>query len=240
MTDAATIAALHGVSTATLSMQMLKRGVPSVAMTAIHALDPGLGRLVGPAYTLRFIPRREDITSPAVLADPSFPQRRAIEETPAGHILVADCRGETDAGIVGDIMAERLKLRGVAGVVTDGAVRDADAVRRVGLPVFAGGVAAPPNIFRHHAADVGLPIACGGVAVFPGDVIVADGDGALVLPQAMAAEVAAAGVEQERLESFIQKLIAAGRQLPGTYPPNDETLAEYHRWLEAGEPEEIL
>lgn len=239
MTDTAPIASLKDVSTATLSMQMLKRGVPSVAMTGVRALDPGVGRLVGPAYTLRFIPRREDVTSPAVLADPSFPQRRAIEETPAGHVLVADCRRETDAGIVGDIMAERLKLRGVAGVVTDGAVRDADAVRRVGLPVFAGAAAAPPNIFRHHAADVGRPIACGGVAVFPGDIVVADGDGVVVLPAAMAEEVAAAAVEQERLETFLQKLIAAGRPLPGTYPPNEETLAEYERWLAAGAPDRV-
>ena len=158
---------------------------------------------------------------------------------PSGHVLVIDARGQSGSGGLGDILVARLLQRGVAGVVSDGAMRDAPELREIDLPVFCKGFAAPPSFARMMAADSGRPIGCGGVAVFPGDVIAADADGVAVIPRHLAAEVARDGAEQERLERFIHRRIASGRPLHGTYPPNEETLAAYRAWLAAGEPDSL-
>ena len=231
-------AMLEQVSTATLSMQLLKRGIRNVFMRGVKPLRPGGRRLVGPAYTLRFIPMREDLCRPEVLARPDFAPRRAIEEAPPGSILVVDGNGRSDTGTLGDILAARLSYRGVAGFVSDGAVRDAAAVAAVGLPVWCAGAAAPANIHGLSGADLQVPIGCGGVAVIPGDLLVCDDDGVVVVPQALAAEVAEGAREQERLESFIQRKVAKGSPIRGVYPPNEETLAAYQAWIAAGEPPE--
>ena len=220
-------AKLLEVSTATLTTQMLKRGFRNVYMSGVRPLHQGGPRMVGEATTLRCIPAREDLDSLEALASTKHPQRKAIETIAAGHVLVVDCRGELGAAGVGAILVARLKARGAAGFVCDGGVRDAGEAASLGLPVFAAGSSAPPSVMRHHAVAIDQPIGCGGVAVYPGDVVVGDGDGVVVLPAPLAAEVAEAAHEQERLEQFIMAEIQAGKPLFGTYPPNAETLARY-------------
>ncbi len=191
---------LRAVSTATISMQLLKRGIRAVSMAGVAPLRRGFPRIAGPAYTLRFLPFREDLFDVAKIGDPESSQRKAIEEAPAGSVLVIETHGATDTGTLGDILAARLKVRGVEGVVTDGAVRDAAGVLAVDYPVFAGGVAAPASYNGLVDGGHQLDISCGGVTVRPGDMVVADDDGAIVIPADLAAEVAEAGWEQERLE----------------------------------------
>jgi regulator of RNase E activity RraA len=232
----ATLEALRGVSTATLTMQLFKRGLRRVAIQGPLPLDPATPRLVGPAFTARFIPAREDISTRESYARAGS-LREAIDSAPAGSVMVIEARGELGAGTLGDILVARLKARGVAGAVTDGAIRDTADVRKIGLPVFCAGVTAPPSITALHFADWDLPVGCGGVAVLPGDVIVGDGDGVIVVPRALADEIADEAPEQERFERFVQLKVQAGAEVVGLYPPSDETLADYQKWLEAGEPE---
>jgi regulator of RNase E activity RraA len=227
---------LRTVTTATLQMQLMKRGLRHCTMCGVRALDAAAPRLVGSAYTLRFVPFREDQDPLSRLGDSDNPARRAIEDCPAQQVLVMDARGVAHCGTMGDILAMRLKVRGVAGVVTDGGVRDAAAVREVGLPVFCAGPAAPATPAAHIAADRQVPVACGGVAVFPGDVLVGDGDGVVVIPAPLADEVAVAAAEQEGIEGFIFELVRAGRAVIGTYPPTDAVRAQYAQWLAAGRP----
>lgn len=227
------LAALRSVSTATLTMQLFKRGLKSCYIAGAAPLTPGTPGIAAEAYTLRFIPMREDLSRTEILGDPEYAPRKAIEDIPPGQVMVIDCRGVSTAGALGDILALRLKIRGVAGVVTDGGVRDAVEVAKTGLPVYCAGPAAPVSLNEHFGADVQQPIACGGAAVFPGDVVAGDGDGVCVIPRALAAEIAQAAPEQERLEAFIKSRIADGHAVFGTYPPNEETLAAYDEWLKA-------
>ena len=230
-------AILATVSTATVQMQLMKRGIRRISMRGVTALDPSAAkRLVGEAYTVRFVPFREDRDPLAKLGDVDNPARRAIEDTPPGHVLVMDAREVADCGTMGDILAMRLKVRGVEGVVTDGGMRDADAVRGVGLPIFCAGPSAPATPAAHIPVDAQVPVACGGVAVFPGDVLMGDGDGVLVIPAQLVDEVAADAAEQEGIEDFIFKLVESGRPIIGTYPPTDKIRAEYAAWIEAGKP----
>jgi len=228
---------LAKISVATVTMQLLKRGIRNVSMSGVRPLNDPVQRLIGPAYTLRYVPLREDLSTPDVLGRPDYPPRVAIESAPDGSVLVIDGRGRGDLAVIGDLLAERLKIRGVAGVVSDGGIRDCDAALAVGLPLYAAGPAAPASVAGHAAADIETPVACGGVAVFPGDIIVGDADGIAVIPQALAAEVARDGIEQERYERFAKLKIQEGRPVPGVYPPNEATKAEYEEWVKAGEPE---
>jgi regulator of RNase E activity RraA len=230
------LADLARISVATITMQLLKRGVRNVSMAGVRPLNRPVKPVVGVAYTLRYVPLREDLSGPAVLGRPDYPPRRAIEEAPAGSVLVIDGRGRADIAVVGDILVERLKVRGVAGMVSDGGVRDCAEALKSDLPLYAAGPAAPASIGGHAAADIETPVACGGVAVFPGDVIAADGDGVVVVPRALAGEVARDGLEQERYERFAKLKIKEGRKVPGVYPPNEQTKAEYQDWLKKGEP----
>ncbi len=226
-----TLEKLKNISTATLSGQLLKRGIRNAYMCGVSALKSDQERLVGPAYTLRYIPLREDVDPLGRIGNANNLARRAIEECPAGAVLVVDARGEANCGTLGDILAARLAFRGVAGFVTDGAVRDADAIREVGLSVYCAGAAAPASPTLHMPADLQTPIACARVAVYPNDIIVADNDGVVVLPSALADEVVPSAYEQEGIEQFIQTLVAGGRPVIGTYPPNDAIRAEYREWL---------
>ncbi|MEQ9349529.1 MAG: ribonuclease activity regulator RraA [Alphaproteobacteria bacterium] len=237
--DARLAADLAVASTASLHTELLKRGVRRVFMAGVADLARPARRFFGPAVTLRFLPLREDLSSPESVADPAHPQRRAIDTFPAGHVLVVDAMGMQGAGVLGDILAARLQVRGAAAVVTDGAVRDAATLAALDMPMFAGGAAAPAHFATLMAADTGLAIACGGVAVEPGDMIVGDGDGVIVLPRRLAAVVARAAAEREPLEAFLRQRVAAGAALPGTYPPDADTLAAYaaHRAV-AGRREE--
>ncbi len=236
MTDK-TLETLGKISVATVTMQLLKRGVRNISMAGVRPMNDPAEKLIGPAYTLRYVPLREDLSTPEVLGGADYPPRVAIESAPEGSVLVIDGRGRGDIAVVGDILVERLKIRGVAGVVSDGGIRDCAEAVAVGLPLYAAGPAAPASVAGHAAADIETPVACGGVAVFPGDVIMGDGDGVVVIPKALAAEVAKDGIEQERYERFAKLKIKQGRPVPGVYPPNDETKAEYAEWLKSGEPE---
>ena len=227
----ATIDRLRLVSTATLTTQLFKRGLRNAFMQGVRPLGRYDSTLVGPAFTLRNIPAREDVDNVSVFANPEHPQRKAIEITPEGHVLVIDCRGDTRAACAGQILVTRLMKRGVAGLVGDGGIRDAGPIGDMAqFPVFCTGPSAPLNLAQHHAVESNVPIGCGGVAVYPGDVIVGDRDGVAVIPRAMADEVAQDAAEQEELEEFLLERVAAGSALPGIYPPNEATKAAFVAW----------
>ena len=227
--DTSMVTALAGVTTATVTTILLKKGLRNVWIRGAFPLAPGTPRVVGRAFTVRFIPAREDLATPASWSSPKS-TRAAIEDMPAGCVAVVDANGVKDAGIWGDILCARMAKRGVAALVSDGVVRDVAGVLSTGLPVWAAGVAAPPSVAGLTFVDWQQPIGCGGVAIFPDDVIVADQDGAVVIPAAMAAEVAELAVEQERLEGWIMEEIKRGTPLPGLYPANAETQARYEAW----------
>src|ERR1700735_366255 len=200
--DKRTIAILSGISTATLTTVLLKKGLRNVWLRGTKPLRPGQPRLVGPAFTLRFVPAREDLATPESWSSPTS-TRAAIEAMPAGCIAVVDAMGITDAGIFGDILCARMKVRGVAALVTDGVVRDVAGVIGTGLPVWCKGAAAPPSVAGLTFVNWQEPIGCGGVAVFPDDVLVVDEDGAVVIPRALLNEVVEGAGEQETLEEWI-------------------------------------
>ncbi|SAL58727.1 ribonuclease activity regulator RraA [Caballeronia humi] len=229
----ATIEQLRHVSTATLTTQLFKRGLRNVFLQGVAPLvKPALGapNLVGPAFTLRNIPAREDIDHVGVFQDPDHPQRKAVESAPPGSVLVQDCRGDRTVASTGSILTMRLKVRGVAGMVSDGCVRDSGTIGDIGLPLFCAGASAPLNLAKHHAVDMNVPVACGGVAVYPGDIVVGDVDGVVIVPRHLAEEVARDAAEQELMEEFIIGRVEAGSILRGTYPPNEETLAAFKDW----------
>ncbi|HET6238426.1 MAG TPA: ribonuclease activity regulator RraA [Acetobacteraceae bacterium] len=230
--DAKIAADLSGVSTATLTTVLLKKGLRNVWMRGTKPLQDGQPRLVGRAFTLRFVPAREDLATPESWSSPKS-TRAAIEAMPPGCIAVADAMGVTDAGIFGDILCARIKRRGVAGLVTDGVVRDLAGVLETGLPVWCRGAAAPPSVAGLTFVNWQEPIGCGGVAVFPDDVVVADQDGAVVIPLALLDGVVEQAVEQEHMETWIMGEVENGASLPGLYPPNAENKARYEAWRKA-------
>jgi regulator of RNase E activity RraA len=219
---------LRGVSTATLTTVLLKKNLRKTWMRGTKPLTPNLPRLVGRAFTLRFVPAREDMATPESWSSPKS-TRGAIEAMPPGCIAVIDAMGSVEAGVFGDILCARMAKRGVTALVTDGVMRDVAGVIGTGLPVWCSGGAAPPSVAGLTFVGWGEPIGCGGVAVFPEDVIVADGDGAVVIPAALLADVAKAAHEQEQMESWIMGEVEKGHALPGLYPPNEENRARYER-----------
>ncbi len=223
------IDALKPVSTATITTVLLKLGLRRVWMRGTRPIRPGQPRTVGRAFTLRFIPAREDLATPASWSSPRS-TRAAIEEMPPGSVAVADAMGVTEAGIFGDILCARIKQRGVAGLITDGAVRDMAGVLTTGLSVWCGGAAAPPSVASLTFVNWQEPIGCGGVSVYPDDVVLADDDGAVLIPAALVEEVARVAPEQERMETWIMDEVSKGASLPGLYPPNEDTLNRYKDW----------
>jgi regulator of RNase E activity RraA len=217
---------LGKVSTATLTTILLKKGLRNVWMRGTRPIAPGQPRIVGPAFTLRFVPAREDLATPASWGAP-ISTRAAIEAMPEGCVAVADAMGVTDAGIFGDILCARMVKRGVAALVTDGVMRDLAGVLGTGLPVWCDGVAAPPSVAGLTFVGWQEPIGCGGVAVFPGDIVVVDADGAVLIPKAFLEQVLAEAPEQEAMEAWIMAEVENGAQLPGLYPMNDATKARY-------------
>jgi regulator of RNase E activity RraA len=224
--DEKTREALTGITTATLTTVLLKKGIRNVWLRGARPLYPTRKRVAGRAFTLRFVPAREDLATPESWSSP-ISTRAAIEAMPHGCIAVVDAMGITDAGIFGDILCQRMKVRGVAGLVTDGVVRDLAGVMQTGLPVWCRGAAAPPSISGLTFVNWQEPIGCGGVAVFPDDVIVADDDGAVVIPNAILNAVVNEAVEQEKLEAWIIGEVQAGALLPDLYPPNAENRARF-------------
>jgi regulator of RNase E activity RraA len=217
---------LAKVATATITTILLKKGLRNVWMRGTRPLRPGQPRLVGPAFTLRFVPAREDLATPESWASP-ISTRAAIEAMPEGVITVVDAMGITDAGIFGDILCARMKKRGVAALITDGVVRDVAGVLGTGLPVWCRGAAGPPSVAGLTFVAWQQPIGCGGVAVFPDDIVVVDDDGAVLIPAKLLDEVVAAAPEQERMEEWIMGEVDKGASLPGLYPMNAETKARY-------------
>ena len=224
--DARAIGILRQVTTATLTTLLLKKGLRNVWLRGTRPLRAGQPRLVGRAFTLRFVPAREDLATPESWSSP-ISTRAAIEAMPAGCIAVVDAMGVTDAGVFGDILCTRMVKRGVAALVTDGVVRDVSGVLGSGLPVWCSGAAAPPSVAGLTFVAWQEPIACGGVAVFPGDVVVVDDDGAVLIPAALLDDILTLAPEQERLENWIMQQVENGAALPGLYPPNAENKARY-------------
>ncbi len=225
--DSTGVEALRQVGTATITTQLMDRGLRNTFLHGPRPLRPDPVRMVGEAFTLRCIPAREDLDVLSVFQDYDHPQRKAIETAPAGSVLVVDARGQTRAASLGHILATRFRLRGGAGIVTDGAVRDLAGFTGLDLPTYAVGASPTTNLAQHHVVDMQLPIGCAEVPVYPGDVMVGDEDGVVCIPRHLAAEVARDAMEQERLEEFVLSRIEGGRPLRGTYPPDQQTLAEY-------------
>jgi len=230
-----TIKLFLAASTATITMQLMKRGLRQMAIN-LRPINPNAARMVGPAYTLRYIPAREDLTPPPKPTDPPNAQREAVEHAPEGAVVVVSTGGELRSGTFGDILAARMMVRRIAGVVSDGGMRDAPILATMNLPVFAVCPTAPPSMTSLMPVDVQRPIGCGGVPVFPNDVIVSDADGVVVVPRHLADEVARDSADQEHIEKFIALEVMKGKAIPGLYPPNDETRAAYKAWVAAGEP----
>ncbi len=230
--DRQVIETLKAISTATLTTVLLKKGLRNVWMRGTRPLRPGQGRVVGKAFTLRFVPAREDLATPESWASP-ISTRAAIEAMPEGCIAVADALGVTDAGIFGDILCARMARRGVAGLVTDGVMRDGEGVLASGMKVWCDGVAAPPSVAGLTFVGWQEPISCGGVAVFPDDVVVVDDDGAVLIPAKLLDAVLAEAPEQERMEAWIMTEVDRGVPLPGLYPMNSETKVRYQAWKDS-------
>jgi regulator of RNase E activity RraA len=219
--------ALLQVSSASVAGALAKLGVRNVWIRGAMPIAGGGARTVGEAFTMRFLPAREDLVGPALAALPN--SRAAVEAMADGSIAVIETGGVTDAGVAGDVLCTRMARRGVAGLVTDGAVRDIAGVEQSGLPVWSPGTASPAPGNSLTFVGWGLPIACGGVTVFPGDVIIADRDGAVVIPQALVQQITTDAGDIERFDAWVVSKVEAGEALPGLYPPSAETRDRYAR-----------
>lgn len=225
---------LRGVSTATVCTALFKRGLRNQFIQDVGPLNPQAGTMVGEAFTLRYIPAREDLNPISVFEDREHPQRKAVETCPPGAVLVMDSRRDPRAASAGSILVTRLLQRGVAGVVTDGGFRDSAEIARLSIPSYHCRPSAPTNLTLHQALDINVPIGCGGVAVWPGDVLVGDGDGVVVIPKHIADEIADEAVQMTAFEDFVTEQVGKGRSILGLYPPTDEqTRREFTAWRTA-------
>lgn len=220
----------QAVSTATLTSVLLKRGLRNTFIGGIKLVNPNAPRMAGPAYTLRYIPAREDLDQPSAFDGRKHPQRIAVENCPPGHVMVFDSRKDASAASAGGILVTRMYKRGVAGVVTDGGFRDSPDIEKLPFPVYHSRPSAPTNLIKHHALDINAPIGCGDVPVYPGDIVVGDSEGVVVVPQHLAQEVADEAYEQTIFEDFVQERVMAGASTFGLYPPEGEAKAEYAEW----------
>jgi regulator of RNase E activity RraA len=222
---------LKTVSTATLCTALFKRGLRNQFIQDVHPLNPNLGNMVGEAFTLRYIPAREDLNPINVFQDRSHPQRKAVEECPPGAVMVIDSRKDARAASAGAILVSRLMTRGVAGVVTDGGFRDSPDIAKFEMPAYHHRPSAPTNLTLHQALDINVPIGCGDVAVWPGDVVVGDGEGVVVIPAHLADEIATEVVEMTAFEDFVLEEVLKGRSILGLYPPTEpQTLTDFAAW----------
>ncbi|HEV7717898.1 MAG TPA: ribonuclease activity regulator RraA [Arsenicitalea sp.] len=231
--DAATLEVLAQVSTNTIAGMLIKiGGMRTRSIRHARPLNPKNARFVGPAFTVRNVPVREDLTDRASMVSPKSHLHGTIDTIPAGSVVVFDMLGDTGCGAIGDVLVAVLINRGVAGLVTDGAMRDGDAISAMSLPVFSNGVAPAPSNRSLLAADVQVTIGCGGVMIVPGDIVVADPDGVVVVPKHLVAQVARDGFEQEQLEAWVKAKIENGAPATGLYPPDDNTKAAFYAWRE--------
>jgi regulator of RNase E activity RraA len=222
---------LKGISTATVSTALFKRGFRTQFIQDVHPLSPVQPVLVGEAFTLRYMPAREDLNQLAVFRDRGHPQRKAIEDCPPGAVMVMDSRKDARAASAGSILVTRLMKRGVAGVVTDGGFRDSAEIARLGFPAYHHRPSAPTNLTLHQAIDINVPIGCGDAPVFPGDVILGDSDGVVVIPAALADEIADEAYEMTAFEDFVTQQVNNGMAIYGLYPAtNEQTLVDFAAW----------
>jgi regulator of RNase E activity RraA len=225
---------LMKVSTATLCTALFKRGLRHQFIQDVRPLNPGLPNMVGEAFTLRYMPAREDLNPINVFLDRNHPQRQAVEQCPKGAVLVIDSRKDARAASAGGILVTRLMKRGAAGVVTDGGFRDSPDIARLGFAAYHSRPSAPTNLTLHQAIDINVPIGCGDAPVFPGDVIVGDAEGVVVIPAHMADEIAAEATEMTVFEDFVQEKVLEGRSILGLYPPTDEqSRTDFAAWRQA-------
>ena len=225
---------LKTVSTATLCTALYKRGLRNQFIQDVRPLNPDLGNMVGEAFTLRYIPAREDLNPISVFQDRAHPQRKAVEECPAGAVMVIDSRKDARAASAGGILVSRLMKRGVAGVVTDGGFRDSPEIAQLDIPAYHNRPSAPTNLTHHQALDINVPIGCGDVPVWPGDVVVGDSEGVVVIPAHLADEIASEAVEMTAFEDFVQEEVLKGRSILGLYPPTDEqSNIDFAAWRKA-------
>src|SRR3954449_8670045 len=230
----ATRTKLKSVSTATVATALFKRGLRIQMIQDVHPLSADQPTMVGEAFTLRYMPAREDLNTIEVFKDRSHPQRKAVEDCPAGHVMVIDSRKDARAASAGAILVSRLMKRGVAGVVTDGGFRDAPDIAKLAIPAYHHRPCAPTNLTLHQALDINVPIGCGDVAVWPGDVVVGDGEGVVVIPAHLADEIATEAVEMTAFEDFVQEEVLKGRSILGLYPATEEkTKADFAAWRKA-------
>ena len=222
-----TKASLQRVSTATLHTALFKKGLRNTYIQGVSRMNTSKLKMVGQAFTLRYIPAREDLDSVAAFKDPKHPQRLAVETVPAGMILVSDCRQDASAASAGSILLTRLQVRECGGFVSDAGIRDFDDAAEMALPIFCAKPSAPTNLTKHHGVDIQVPIGCGGVPVFPGDVLVGDGDGVIVIPLEIADEIAAEASKMEQFESYVLGKVRSGTAVIGLYPPNEAALEAY-------------
>ena len=220
---------LQQVSTATLHTALFKKGLRNTYIQGVSRMNNAKVKMVGQAFTLRYIPAREDLDTVAAFKDPKHPQRVAVESVPPGMILVSDCRQDASAASAGSILLSRLQFRECGGFVSDAGVRDADDAAEMALPIFCAKPSAPTNLTKHHGIDIQVPIGCGGVAVFPGDVLVGDGDGVIVIPLELADEIANEAIAMERFESYVLTKVRSVSRVIGLYPPNEDALEEYKK-----------
>jgi regulator of RNase E activity RraA len=218
----ATRTLLMKVSVATLCTALFKRGLRRQFIQNVQRLNPKLPNMVGEAYTLRYMPAREDLNTIDVFKDRAHPQRKAVEECPSGAVMVIDCRGDARAASAGGILVTRLMKRGVAGIVTDGGFRDSPDIAQLPFPAYHQRPSPPTNLTLFQAIDINVPVGCGEAPVFPGDVIVGDAEGVIVIPAHLADEVAAEATEMTAFEDFVQERVMAGQSILGLYPPTDE------------------
>ena len=224
-------AKLRNISTPTVATALFKRGFRVQAIQGVRPLSPLKESMVGEAFTLRYIPAREDLNKLEVFRDHSHPQRKAIEDCPPGHVMVMDSRKDPRAASAGGILITRLMKRGAAGIVTDGGFRDSEEIGKLGFPAYHARPSAPTNLTLHHAIDINVPIACGDAPVFPGDVILGDNDGVIVIPAHLADEIADEAFEMTAYEDFVTEQVQAGRGIFGLYPATDpKSLEEFAAW----------
>lgn len=223
---------LMRISTASLATALFKRGLRNQVIQGVVPVARKPGNMVGQAFTLRYIPAREDRNDISVFRNEAHPQRQAIEQCPPGHVLVMDGRKDARAASAGSILVTRMQVRGCAGVVTDGGFRDAEGIGALDMPAYHSRPSAPTNLTLHEAMDINIPIGCGDAPVFPGDVIVGDGDGVVVLPAHLADEIADECAGMEDFEAFVLESVKSGHSIIGLYPPTrEETQERFSRWL---------
>lgn len=231
--DPSVLDTLRQVSSATLATQLFRRGLRHQYLVGVSALGPVSGRVVGEAFTMRFIPAREDLETLESLPGTANLQWQAVEQIGPGQIMLVDSMGSIAAATAGDMLVARAMHRGALAFITDGAFRDGAEIAELAIPTFSKAVTSTSRLSCFHVADLQVPIACAGVAVYPGDIVVCDADGVIVVPRHLAAEIAGPALEQEKLEHYLHSRVHGGEALWGVYPPNEQTLAEYRTWQEA-------